>query len=151
MLPGVDYNETFAPAARVTSIRILLAIACKEDLEVKQYDFKTAFLSAKMDHEVYVTLPPGFSTDPALDHSRRNSSTVHRLLRGVPGIPQGSHLFNKKLHNVLQSMSFTRLNADYCIYKHTSADVWISLALWVDDLLVAYRPEDQSVVDQSHY
>jgi len=146
MLPGVDFNETFAPVDRISSIRIILAIATKRNLELTQLDIKTAFLSADMDTEVYVTLPPGFSNDPSLNLPNKNSRTVHRLLKGVPGIPQGSYLFNKKIHKVFISLGFVRLADDYCVYKHTSQDVWVCLVLWVDDILLAYDSKENALV-----
>jgi hypothetical protein len=106
MLPGVDFNETFAPVARISSIRIILAIATKRNLELTQLDIKTAFLSADMDTEVYVTLPPRFSNNPSLNFPNKNSRTVHRLLKGVPGILQGTYLFNKKIHKIFISLGF---------------------------------------------
>jgi hypothetical protein len=100
-----------------------------------------------MDCDVYVTLPRGFNADPSTSAqpsscSQRNSRPVmHKLLKGVPGIPQGSHLFNKKLHAVLTALDYERLADDCacCIYKLKGQPIF--LAVWVDDLLLAYyRP-----------
>ena len=148
MLPGVDFNETFAPVARVTSVRIILAIACKQDLELIQLDIKTAFLSAEMDTEVYVSLPAGFSSDPSLNIPDGNSKTIHRLKKGIPGIPQGSRLFNKKIHKALLAMDFERLNDDFCVYKHTKLDVWAAIVLWVDDIVLAHHRRHRSFADK---
>ena len=143
MTAGIDFNETFAPVARITSIRMLLALAAKYDLELQQADISTAFLAADMDCDVYVTLPRGFNADPSTSaqpssSSQRNSRpVVHKLLKGVPGIPQGSHLFNKKLHAVLTALNYERLADDYCIYKPKGQPIF--LAVWVDDLLLAYH------------
>ena len=95
-----------------------MSLVSKYDLELLPFDVKTAFLSADMDTEVYVHLPPAFNNDPALQLDAKPSTTVHRLLKGVPGIPQGSRLFNNKVHTVLTSLGFRRCPDDYCLYKH---------------------------------
>ena len=145
MMPGVDFNETFAPVARISSIRILLALAAKGDYELLQLDVKTAFLSADMDTEVYVTLPPAFNESMDLKQPNVNSRTVHRLLKGVPGIPQGSHLFNKKFDKVITSMQFCRVADDYCLYKVKNEEIF--LIVWVDDILLVYAQNQQPQVD----
>jgi hypothetical protein len=131
MVPGIDYNETFAPVVRIKTLRILLAICAEHDMELDPFDVKTAFLSADMDSEIYVTLPPAFNTNPDLQPDAKQSTTAHRLLKCVPGIPQGSRLFNDKMHKVLLSLNFTRAPDDYCLYVNKEA--FLFLALWTDD------------------
>ena len=60
---GIDYDETFAPVARLESIRLFLAYAAFKDFKVFQMDVQSAFLNGKLFEEVYVAQPPGF-TDP---------------------------------------------------------------------------------------
>ncbi|GJW08699.1 retrovirus-related pol polyprotein from transposon TNT 1-94 [Tanacetum coccineum] len=57
---GIDYDETYAPVARLESIRILLAYACALDFKLYQMDVKSAFLNGFINEEVYVAQPPGF-------------------------------------------------------------------------------------------
>ncbi|GJV99073.1 copia protein, partial [Tanacetum coccineum] len=57
---GIDFNETYAPVARLESIRILLAYACAHDFKIFQTDVKSAFLNGFINEEVYVAQPPGF-------------------------------------------------------------------------------------------
>ena len=57
---GVDYEETFAPVARYTSIRIVLALAAVKKWKIHQMDVKTAFLNGVVEEEVYVEQPLGF-------------------------------------------------------------------------------------------
>ena len=58
--PGVDFAETFAPVARMETIRAVLAIAAQKELEVFQLDVKSAFLNGVLEEEVYVEQPQGF-------------------------------------------------------------------------------------------
>ena len=56
---GVDYQETFAPVAKLNTIRILISIAANRDWPLQQFDVKNAFLNGDLEEEVYMELPPG--------------------------------------------------------------------------------------------
>jgi Reverse transcriptase (RNA-dependent DNA polymerase) len=56
---GVNYHETFAPVMRIESLRVLLTIAAREDLEVHQMDVITAYLAGELEEEIYITPPHG--------------------------------------------------------------------------------------------
>ncbi len=62
---GVDYHEVFAPTGKYTTLRVLLAIAAAEDMEVHQLDIKTAFLNSNLDEEIYIEQPPAFEDGDA--------------------------------------------------------------------------------------
>lgn len=56
---GVDYQETFAPVVRYDSVRVVLALAAIHDMEIAQFDVKTAFLNGKLDELIYMKVPEG--------------------------------------------------------------------------------------------
>ena len=60
---GTDYLETFAPVVRYKSLKIILSLANKMDLEIHQFDVKTAYLNATMKEDVYMKQPPGFEVE----------------------------------------------------------------------------------------
>ncbi|GJW03132.1 retrovirus-related pol polyprotein from transposon TNT 1-94 [Tanacetum coccineum] len=68
---GIDYDETYAPVARLESIRILLAYACALDFKLFQMDVKSAFLNGFINEEVYVAQPPGF-----IDFEKPKTNTI---------------------------------------------------------------------------
>ena len=67
-MEGVDYDETFAPVARMESIRILLALACHLKFKLYQMNVKIAFLNRFLKEDVYVAQPKGFINPHFLDH-----------------------------------------------------------------------------------
>ncbi|GJX24679.1 retrovirus-related pol polyprotein from transposon TNT 1-94 [Tanacetum coccineum] len=78
---GIDYDETYAPVARLESIRILLAYACALDFKLFQMDVKSAFLNGFINEEVYVAQPPGFIDFEKLNH-------VYKLKKALYGLKQ---------------------------------------------------------------
>ncbi|GJZ88078.1 copia protein [Tanacetum coccineum] len=82
---GIDYDETYAPVARLESIRILLAYACALDFKLFQMDVKSAFLNGFINEEVYVAQPPGFIDFEKPDH-------VYKLKKALYGLKQAPNL-----------------------------------------------------------
>ena len=58
---GIDYGETFAPVVRYESIRVLLAIAAKEDYEIAKFDVKTTFLNVDLEEDIYIQIPQRYA------------------------------------------------------------------------------------------
>lgn len=147
-MAGFDFNETFAPVARVPSLRAVIAMAVKRGWEVVKGDINTAFLAADMDAEMFIRLPKGFSDDPSLTLSEDPPGKVRQAYKGIPGIKQGSHLWNDKAHKVVTKQKFERVADDYCVYIH--ADITLILVLWVDDMFFFFpgdiTPQAKAVI-----
>ena len=124
---GIDYNETFAPVAKLQSLRLLLAIAAIEDLEVHQMDVKSAFLMGELEEEIYMDQPEGFE----------EGDQVCRLKKSLYGLKQSPRVWNYKLHDFFTTNRFTQTNADHSIYINKSNDAMIGI--WVDDLIIVGR------------
>ncbi|GJV01407.1 retrovirus-related pol polyprotein from transposon TNT 1-94 [Tanacetum coccineum] len=87
---GIDYDETYAPVARLESIRILLAYACALDFKLFQMDVKSAFLNGLINEEVYVAQPPGFIDFKKPDH-------VYKLKKALYGLKQAPKAWYDRL------------------------------------------------------
>ena len=142
MKEGLHFNDTFAPVAKQTSVRMLIAYATKYGCKLSTGDVETAFLTAKMDCEVYVKLPPFWGPDgePIL-HKENVVSTSRLLNKGIPGIPQGSRLFYETFRDHLISLGYRPSASDCCLFFNADLKEKHALAIWVDDFVFAYEQE----------
>jgi len=126
---GVDYLETYAPVAKLTTYRIIFALAALEQWEIHGMDVITAFLLGKLTEEIFMTQPEGF------ERQGMKAKMVCRLLRSLYGLKQASRVWNMQLHEFLLKIGFRRSNADTCLYVNVEISIFI--AIWVDDILIA--------------
>ena len=128
---GVDYYETYSPVARLASFRLLMAIAARNGWALDNFDFDQAFLNSKLgeDEVIYLEQPPGYET-------KDREHWVHRLLKSLYGLKQGSKNWYDALHKALLELGFTRSEADHGVFfKRVGKDIVI-LAIHVDDGMV---------------
>src|SRR5579871_807696 len=126
---GIDYTETFAPVTKFASIRLLLAIAAKEDYEIHQMDVQSAFLNGELDEEIYMKQPEGF-----IEEGKEN--LVCRLHKSLYGLKQAGRTWYNKLHESLVEIKFSRYNADYSIYYYKEKSTKVIISVYVDDLIL---------------
>ncbi|KAJ9537573.1 hypothetical protein OSB04_030306 [Centaurea solstitialis] len=124
---GIDYEETFAPVARVTSVRSLLAIAATKHWPLFQMDVKNAFLTGDLSEEVYMTPPPGISLPPG---------HVCRLRKALYGLKQAPRAWFEKFNNTVLSLGFSTSNYDSGLFTRTTDSGTILLLLYVDDMII---------------
>jgi len=125
---GIDYLETYAPVAKLTTYRIIFALAALEQWEIHGMDVITAFLLRKLDEEIFMMQPEGFEREGV------KAKMVCKLLRSLYGLKQASRVWNMQLHEFLIKIGFIRSNPDTCLYVN---DQNIVIAIWVDDILIA--------------
>lgn len=124
---GIDYAETYAPVVRYTSIRYLLSIAVRYDLEIDQMDAVTAFLQGELNETIYMLQPECFSD---------GTSKVCRLKKSLYGLKQASRVWNAKLNAALIKFGMIRSKVDPCIYYKRKHGKIVIIAVYVDDLLL---------------
>ena len=127
-LEGVDYDETFAPVARMESIRILLALACHLKFKLYQMDVKTAFLNGLLKEDVYVAQPKGF-IDPHFPNH------VLYLKKALYGLKQASRAWYDQLTQYLVSHGFTRGKTDQTLFIKKEDGELIVAHVYVDDII----------------
>ena len=141
MKEGIDFNDTFAPVAKHVTLRALFAIAAKHGCKLVAGDVETAFLSSPIDCEIWIKMPPYWGKDAEPITGEQCERPPRRLLKGVPGIPQGSRLFYNTMKQELKSMNYNPSAADQCLFIPTTDDERIAVLLWVDDFVLMYERE----------
>ena len=126
---GIDYEETFSPVARYTSIITIIALAAKMKWKLHQMDVKTDFLNGVIEKEVYIEQPQGFEVEDMKYH-------VSRLKKSLYGLKQASRAWYGRIKSFLMSLVFTKSKADSNIYFKIMDNEPIILLLYVDDLFL---------------
>ncbi|KAJ4796184.1 Retroelement pol polyprotein-like [Rhynchospora pubera] len=126
---GIDYTKTFAPVAKMVSVRTFLAVAIAKGWELHQMDVHNAFLHGDLNEEVYMRLPPGFNSS--------QPGKVCRLRKSLYGLRQAPRMWFSKLSAALQSYGFVQSKADYSLFSYTKGDVFLAILVYVDDLVIA--------------
>ena len=105
-LYGIDFHETFAPVARLSSIRTMIAIAASEDWELHQMDIKSAYLISPIDTAIYMRLPPGYGS----------KGKVARVKKGLYGLQQSGNLWHKTLAIAFEELHLTCSTIDHGVF-----------------------------------
>jgi hypothetical protein len=125
---GLDFKETFAPVAKLESIRILLAYASHHSFRLFQMDVKSAFLNGPIKEEVYVEQPPGFEDDRYPDH-------VYKLSKALYGLKQAPRACYECLRDFIISNAFKVGKADPTLFTKTCNDDLFVCQIYVDDII----------------
>jgi hypothetical protein len=125
---GLDFEETFAPVARLESIRILLAYAAHHSFKLFQMDMKSAFLNGPIKEEVYVEQHPGFEDDRYPDH-------VYKLSKVLYGLKQAPREWYECLKDFLISNAFKDGKADPTLFTKTCNGDLFVCEIYVDDII----------------
>lgn len=128
---GVDYNETYAPVANMTSIRLLLAYAAVEKLEIAFFDVKTAFLYGNLDETIYMEQPEGFEVE---------EDKVCLLKKSLYGLKQAPRQWNIEFKTFLQDMQLDMSYNDQCVFY--KLEPLLIIAIYVDDGIIFARNKD---------
>ena len=128
---SVDYNETFSPTAKLTSIRMLMQVAVQNYI-LRQLDVKSAYLNATIDEEIYLEQPEGF-----VKTNDSGEKLVCKLNKSIYGLKQSGRNWNNTFHTFLCSENFVQSSADHCVYTKHDKDSVIITIMWVDDIIIA--------------
>ncbi|GJW80676.1 retrovirus-related pol polyprotein from transposon TNT 1-94 [Tanacetum coccineum] len=125
---GIDYDETFAPVARLEAIRIFIAFVTYINFIVYQMDVKSAFLNGKLKKEVYVKQPPGFESSGFPNH-------VCKLDKALYGLKQALRAWYETLSTFLAEHKFVRDKIDNTLFVYKTQTDVILVQIYVDDII----------------
>ncbi|KAM7466521.1 hypothetical protein LguiB_014083 [Lonicera macranthoides] len=133
-IDGIDVRETFAPVARIESVRLLLCMACYLHFKLYQMDVKSAFLNGLLSEEVYVEQPKGF-----IDHKKPDY--VYRLKKALYGLKQAPRAWYDRLAAYLISKGYVRGSSDKTLFIKFDDDIIIVAQVYVDDIVFGSTSE----------
>ncbi|KAL8087732.1 hypothetical protein AgCh_037766 [Apium graveolens] len=124
-----DYDEVFAPVARVDTIRLLTAIAAQNQWKIFQMDVKSTFLNGYLEEEVYIEQPPGYV-------QKGQEDKVYRLKKAFYGLKQAPRAWNTRVDEYFQKNGFVKSPYEHALYTKTNSreDIMI-MCLYVDDMI----------------
>ena len=125
---GVDFDEIFAPVARLESIRILLAITSHLNFKLYQMGVKSAFLNGMLQEKVYVEQPKGFIDPHKLDD-------VYKLKRALYGLKQAPRAWYDRLTAYLTEHGFKRGSADTTLFIRKDMNSFVVAQIYIDNII----------------
>ena len=125
---GIDYDETFAPVARLEAIRILLAFAASKGFKLFQMDVKSAFLNGFIEEEVYVKQPPGFE-------NAKFPNRVYKLQKALYGLKQAPRAWYGRLKSFLLDSGFQMGSVDKTLFFLKHGNDSLLVQIYVDDII----------------
>lgn len=124
---GIDYSETFSPVVRYDSVRTVLSLAAIHNMEITQFDVKTAFLNGNLAEDIYMRMPEGVQCEDGY---------VCHLRKSLYGLKQASRAWNSKFVEFMKGCNMAQSHADACVFRGTIMNEKVILLLYVDDGLV---------------
>ena len=133
---GIDYDETFAPVAKMNTVRVLVSCAANFGWKLHQLDVKNAFLHGDLKEEVYMEIPPGFGTE-------QTTGKVCRLKKSLYGLKQSPRAWFDRFRRAVWNMGYGQCNGDHTVfYRHTNKKITI-VAVYVDDIIITGDDEEE--------
>ena len=130
----IDYEETFAPVAKMNSIRVLFSLAACFDWPLYQLDVKNAFLNGILEEEVYMRLPPGFET---------GKNKVCKLKKALYGLKQSPRAWFNRFGKVIKGFGYIQSQADHTLFHKQSLTGKISVIIvYVDNIIVTGNDQE---------
>ena len=137
-MEGVDFDESFAPIARLKSICILMSIACTMNFKLYQMDVKCAFLNGYLNEEVFVEQPKGFQDPHFPDH-------MLRLKKALYGLKQTPRAWYDQLTHYLLDRGFKRGYADRTLFVKNDDDYLLMTQVYVDDIVFGATTDARAI------
>ena len=132
----VDYSETFSPVAKIDIIRVLFSIAVNKDWPLHQFDVKNAFSHGKIEEEVYMKAPPGFSSD-------FTPGERYKLNKAFYGLKQSPRAWFRRFTTAMTKLGYKQSNSDHTLFLKRKNDRITCLIIYVDDMIITEDDEEE--------
>ncbi|RVW52356.1 Retrovirus-related Pol polyprotein from transposon RE2 [Vitis vinifera] len=129
---GIDYQETFAPVAKLNTVRVLLSLAANLDWSLHQLDVKNAFLNGDLEEEVYMDIPVGLETTS-------NFNKVCRLRKSLYGLKQSPRAWFERFTKVVKGYGFVQCQSDHTLFVKQ----FPVIIVYVDDIILIGDHEEK--------
>jgi Reverse transcriptase (RNA-dependent DNA polymerase) len=126
---NIDYEETFAPVAKMNTVRTLISCAVNFGWNMHQLDVKNAFLHGDLKEEVYMELPPGFDNEQV-------AGKVCRLKRSLYGLKQSPRAWFDRFSKIMIKEDYLQSNADHTMFIRRKEGKLCVLIVYVDDIVL---------------
>lgn len=126
---GEDYSEIFSPVAKIVSVRLMIAMVAANNWCLHQIDVSNAFLHGRLEDEIYMLPPPGYD--------KVQIGEVYKLKISIYGLKQASRQWNVECTKKLTEYGFVQSPYDHCFFSHVTSDHFVSVLVYVDDVLLA--------------
>ncbi|KAE9592424.1 putative RNA-directed DNA polymerase [Lupinus albus] len=127
-MEGVDYSNTFSHVVKITTIRVVLALAAAKTWHLEQLDINNAFLHGDLHEEVYMVPPPGLSLP--------QPNLVCKLHKSLYGLKQASREWHTTLSAKLISLGYSHSQADQALFTKGTPTSFTAILVYVDDLVL---------------
>lgn len=155
-IKGIDYNETFSPVCRLSTLRLLVAIVVNNDMHTKQLDIKTAYLNGKLEDNIFMEMPENaekileeMSKDKDKEIRKKSilmlkdiksGKNVCKLKKAIYGLKQSGRVWNKTIHEKLIDLGLEQSQYDSCLYYYKEKDGSLAyVMIYVDDIFIASK------------
>jgi hypothetical protein len=127
---GIDYEDTFSPVVKASTIRVILYVAVSRGWSLHQLDVQNTFLHGLLEEEVYMKQPPGYKDKSVPGY-------VCRLNKTLYGLKQAPRAWHLRLSTKLQDLGFKSSKADTSLFFYNKGNISIYVLVYVDDVIVA--------------
>ena len=141
---GIDYDQTYSPVVRLTTIRVLLAWATCNKMKIHQMDVVTAFLNGNLEEEIYMQQPDGYVEAGQED-------CVCLLEKSLYGLKQAPRCWNTKFVNHVRKMVFKQSEVESCMFVRSGKYKPCVLAVYVDDIIITKSKEEIEILSNRRY
>lgn len=134
---GVDYQETFAPVAKMNTKRVLLSLTANFNYYLEQFDVKNAFLHGVLEEEIYIYIPSGF-------RGNLRGNKVCRLKKALYGLKQSPEAWFRRFSKVMLANGYKQSQGDQTLFvKQSDAKGVTALLVYVHDIIVIGNDEKE--------